>query len=240
MSALGLSAYLRLVFFITFYLLASVANAFECEGIPLSLSEREGLLEKLRISNAGKKLIQSFTEKYGSIEKLQIQWNHASFSEILNQEGRSPAGVKSGRPAVCIHLASKLPEIEHVADLAHELTHATRMDAEVLRGNVKSTEEFVRSRLASHGGEADAFSVECKVKFEILKEWDSMCAPYVSSKDEIDAQRVLQDLYNGQLSASLTGEPYPVMLAKQFKRAMARRNQAVRQTNPLEYKKSVQ
>jgi hypothetical protein len=118
---------------------------------------------------------------------------------------------------VCVHLTKKLPEIEHVADLVHELTHAVYLEDEVLHGTMDDVDDFVRARIAGVGGEAHAFSVECKVKQEILKTWDQLCMPYVSdSKNEMDKEKVVQALYNGVLSASLTGETYPVMLSKQF------------------------
>jgi hypothetical protein len=91
-----------------------------------------------------------------------------------------------------------------------------------LKGEGMSTNEFVHARIAATGGEADAFGVECAVKREILGHWDAFCSPYVNGGG-VAVKRVVDDLYSGALSASLTGEPYPVMLAKQFRRMAERR-----------------
>jgi hypothetical protein len=124
-----------------------------------------------------------------------------------------------------VHLAHKLPEIEHLADLAHELTHATRLRPEVLRGDVASAKEFVEQRLTGQGGEADAFVAECNVKHELLGHWDAFCSTYVS-ENEMNRQRVIRDLYNGVLSASLTGESYPTLLERQYRLLHLRKSDA--------------
>lgn len=197
-------------------------------SVLISQVQRKGLISRLRISKAGKNLIKDFKRKFNSLDKLYITWNTASFSEISTQSEDSYnalRGIASGTfsyPAVCIHLTQELPDIEHIADLAHELTHATRLPLAVLRGDAANVDEFVKSRLASRGGEADAFAVECKVKREILGKWDDFCSPYVKA-DSMDVQKIIDDLYDGTLAASLTGEPYPTMLAKQYRSILLRR-----------------
>lgn len=219
--------------FTSFLLFSSISNAIaSCDvGIPLTAQERESLFYKLRISKAGQKLIASFEKKYSSLENLNLQWNTVSYSQlsaapqrtvssVKKNPGRGPASVPAlSSEMVCVHLARKLPDIEHIADLAHELVHATRLSHDVLVGNVTDPDEFVSARIKSRGGEADAFASECVVKHEILGTWDRLCTPYVSDSDEnaVDVELVIRDLYNGELSASLTGEAYPVMLARQFK-----------------------
>ncbi len=179
------------------------------EAIPLTAAEQQKLFKDLQNTQVGKNLISEFKGRYGSLKALVLQWDQVSYSQILQ-----PAETAS---VVCIHLAQKLPEIEHLADLAHEMTHATRLEPEVLLGyGMKSVEEFVEKRLAGAGGEADAFSVECQVKKEVLGRWDHFCAPYVDAQNFFEVSKVVEDLYNGSLSASLTGEAYPVMLSKQF------------------------
>jgi hypothetical protein len=141
-----------------------------------------------------------------------------------------------------VHLTRRLPDIEHVADLVHELAHATRLEARVLRGEIEDTAEFVRERLTAKGGEADAFAVECQVKRELLGSWDALCAPYgitSAAGDSVDVQRVVKDLYNGQLSASLTGETYPIMLARQFRAILAKRTRASRAISAVENKRDI-
>ncbi|MEW6055882.1 MAG: hypothetical protein AB1540_04635 [Bdellovibrionota bacterium] len=133
-----------------------------------------------------------------------------------------PRGPQPLGRGVCVHLTKNLPEIEHVADLAHELTHATKLELKVLRGDVETAEQFVGQRLGSSGGEADAFATECTVKREILGEWDPFCAPYVHD-GKISREKVLQSLYSGQLSASLTGESYPTLLTRQFQALLRKR-----------------
>lgn len=189
-------------------------------GIVVADVERRELLLKLRISKAGRALTADFERQYGSLENLVIQWDSVSYSQVAAGRARSRVANSSVEeaplgPGICVHLARKLPAIEHVADLAHELTHATRLGLKILKGEVDDVAEFVRARLTSRGGEADAFSVECEVKRELLGHWDAFCAPY-AGPEGIDASRVIDDLYDGRLSASLTGETYPVMLSRQF------------------------
>ncbi|MGE4233131.1 MAG: hypothetical protein AB7F43_07365 [Bacteriovoracia bacterium] len=185
-------------------------------GQPLSKDEKLELLNKLRISNAGKTLILSLQ----TTKKIELLWNKSSFSEILNSTGRG---------LVCIHLTKELPQIEHIADLAHELTHITKMSYENLKGSFNKLEDFVASRISAKGGEADAFMNECVVKKEITGHWDAICTPYISKddepKDHLNRDKIVDDLYNGELSASLTGEPYPIMLAKQFHSILLHRKQ---------------
>ncbi|MBI2605189.1 MAG: hypothetical protein HYW49_03815 [Deltaproteobacteria bacterium] len=214
---------------------AFAANAFAEEGISsacdpgiaVSAGDRASLVERLQSTTVGKELVADFKAKYGSLDQLNVQWDLISYSQVLYPpKNRVPAGEKNGsrknaapakKTTVCIHLTRKLPEIEHIADFAHELTHAARLDRAVLTSSYASPDEFVAARIGSTGGEADAFATECRVKHELLGEWDSLCAPYASS-DGMDHDRIVGALYDGTLSASLTGEPYPVMLAKQFRK----------------------
>lgn len=189
------------------------SSAFCDPGLPVTHDERAALVSALKDSKTGTQLLQDFEKKYGSLDRLLVQWNNVSYSQLSVSPERSLASVA---PKVCIHLTHRLPDIEHIADLAHELVHATRLSAEELRGDVKSEEEFVSSRIRSRGGEAEAFAVECQVKYEINSEWDELCSPYVRS-GKMQVAAVIEDLYNGNLSASLTGEAYPKMLAKQFR-----------------------
>ncbi|MBI3555367.1 MAG: hypothetical protein HY074_03765 [Deltaproteobacteria bacterium] len=206
-------------------------------GATLSDDERGILLNKLRISTSGRAVLDDFVRQYGSFTNLLVQWDTVSYSQVVSvpqQPGRSPAGESLLGNGVCVHLTRKLPEIEHVADLAHELTHATRLSFKVLHGEVADVAEFVRARLTARGGEADAFSVECKVKHELLGRWDEFCSPYgtLSAADSFDTVQVIKDFYNGRLSASLTGETYPVMLARQYKAMLAKRARVQYATNP--------
>ena len=182
-----------------------------CDSVlPISSLERQDLMSRLEKTKIGQGLIRDFQERFGSLDALILQWDQVSFSQILQ-----PSAVRSS--VVCVHLAEHLPEIEHIADLAHEMTHATRLDPAVLLGyGIKNSDEFVRMRIAGVGGEADAFSMECALKREILNHWDHFCVPYVTGKNMFDVKKVVEDLYNGELSASLTGEPYPIMLSKQY------------------------
>jgi hypothetical protein len=195
-------------------------------GTLLRPSERIELFKRLRSSKTGQAVLSDFIAEYGKLSRLVIQWDGVSYSQVASPRGvvnRAPASESALGSVVCVHLAHKLPDIEHVADLAHELTHATRLELKFLRGEVTDVDEFVRTRLGARGGEADAFSVECRTKREILGEWDALCAPYALSKDEIDVEHVVKDLYNGRLSASLTGEAYPVMLARQYRAMLSRK-----------------
>lgn len=205
-------------------------------GVVLTARERETVLNKLKSSQTGLDLLSDFTSNYGSFQNLMIQWDSVSYSQVvspdLSSSHRAIASQNALGTAVCVHLTKKLPHIEHVADLAHELAHATRLERRVLRGEVSDVDEFVKARLTSRGGEADAFSVECTVKREILGSWDSLCAPYARSSgansqapaaSSIDTERVIHDFYNGHLSASLTGETYPVMLSRQYQAMLARK-----------------
>ena len=205
-------------------------------GIDLTGDDRVRLLNKLRISKAGRDVLEAFTNQYGTLSKLLIQWDSVSYSQVAKPEpGRAvAAATATGRLGVgiCVHLARNLPEIENIADLAHELTHATRLEPQILRGEVEDVDVFVRERLAAQGGEADAFAVECQVKREILGKWDGFCNPYANEKG-IDVKRVVADLYTGELSASLTGEAYPVMLARQYRAMLAKR--AARQVRDVKY-----
>lgn len=208
---------------------AGVNNALVslCDaGVLLTSPERTELLHQLRISTAGTKIIKSFLTQYHSLRNLVLQWDSISYSQVAGgascEKRGASDGLQEGRLGcgICVHLSRKLPGLEHVADLAHELTHATRLDADVLRGKGKNLDDFVRERLEGAGGEADAFVSECTVKRELLGDWDSFCAPYVSS-NRMDFDLVLAALYNGRLAASLTGESYPIMLSRQF-RALGR------------------
>ncbi len=97
------------------------------------------------------------------------------------------------------------------------MTHAALMDQVALRDSTGlDTEAFVKNRIAGKGGEAESFAVECRVKFEILNSWDHLCAPYVK-ENKMQKKMIVDALYDGTLSASLTGEPYPMMLAKQYR-----------------------
>lgn len=194
---------------------AEAVLAADCDpGVPISKGQREELFTQLRISKAGTQLLEQFGKQYGTLQNLFLQWDTVSYSQV------SDTGV-------CVFLSRRLAPIENVADLAHELVHATRLPAAVLQGAVPSAEEFVRTRLAGQGGEAEAFAVECEVKREILGgKWDALCAPYATgndAEDVMDQGRVVRDLYNGELSASLTGEPYPVLLSQQFMTISRRR-----------------
>lgn len=221
-----LASIFKKILFLTSLLLSTAAYAESgCTGAVDSLTvteqEREKLLEQLRISTTGQKLIQSFIERYGSIDSLHISWSTVSYSKYpqnpqVGAGERRPASLSS---EVCIYLTRQLPPIEHLADLAHELTHATRLPHAVLLGEGVDEKEFVRKRIAEEGGEADAFAVECRVKRETIGHWDKLCAPYASLESDIsiDSQRVVHDLYNGLLAASLTGETYPQLLARQFR-----------------------
>lgn len=213
------------------FIFMKTAAANSCEpGADLNPDEKNELLSSLEKTETGKKLIESFVERYGSIEKLKIQWDHVSYSQIMREsqsKSRSIASTNS-KPAeskdlVCIHLTKKLPDIEHTADLAHEITHAVRLENHVLRGDVDSVDEFVKERIAGIGGEADAFATECMVKREVLGNFDALCSPYAADETKMDQDRVVDALYSGTLSASLTGETYPIMLAKQFNNALARK-----------------
>lgn len=199
------------------------ASAAQCDpALPLSDEERSEILGLLRRTKKGQLLLNDYVKSYKSLGTLVIQWDSVSYSQISRNAGRTPASTQSPS-IVCIHLAKRLPEIEHVADLAHELTHATRLTPKVLKGEGMEVQEFVKARIGATGGEADAFAVECEVKRELLGHWDHFCNPYVSTEDEVDVAAVVRDLYNGSLAASLTGEAYPVMLAKQFSRMSARK-----------------
>jgi hypothetical protein len=194
-------------------------------ALPLTADERAELIGALEKSETGRTLFKEYQLKFGELSSLIIQWDTVSYSQISKLPGRVPANISASSAkasVVCVHLAKKLPDIEHIADLSHELVHATRLSEEVLKGEGMSTNEFVHARIAATGGEADAFGVECAVKREILGHWDGFCSPYVSG-DGVAVKRVVDDLYSGALSASLTGEPYPVMLAKQFRRMAERR-----------------
>lgn len=203
-------------------------------GTDLSADDRVRLLNKLRISKAGRDVLTAFIGQYGTLSKLLIQWDSVSYSQVAKPAPGRAIASTPGRLGVgiCVHLARSLPEIENIADLAHELTHATRLEPEILRGEVEDVDVFVRERLAAQGGEADAFAVECQVKREILGHWDGFCDPYASSKG-IDVKRVVADLYSGALSASLTGEAYPIMLARQYRAMLAKR--AARQVRDVKY-----
>lgn len=198
-------------------------------GQVLTPQERAQIFGWLRESRTGQAVLADFARQYGSVSNLLIQWDSVSYSQVVNAKlaTRAPASQASNAlgTAVCVHLTRRLPDIEHVADLAHELTHATRLEKRVLHGDVGDVDEFVRLRLAARGGEADAFSVECHVKRDILGHWDSLCEPYAdeSSADGFDASRVVRDFYNGKLSASLTGETYPIMLSRQYRAMLAKR-----------------
>ena len=206
-------------------------------GTALTDEERTALFDKLRISMAGRSVLNDFSKQYGSLTNLLIQWDSVSYSQVVRVDagrGRSPAGESLLGNGVCVHLTRKLPEIEHIADLAHELTHATRLSPRVLHGDVADVAEFVRARLTARGGEADAFGVECKVKRELLGRWDEFCSPYASANavESFDTTQVTRDFYNGRLSASLTGETYPVMLSRQYKAMLAKRSRIQYATNP--------
>lgn len=202
-------------------------------GVVLSKEERDSLLEKMQSTQTGRAVLADFVREYGSFENLLIQWDGVSYSQVVTMRPRPARGLASGtRPhgvsrlgnAVCVHLTRKLPPLEHVADLSHELAHATRLEKKVLLGEVSDVEEFVKARLAARGGEADAFAVECRVKREMLGRWDSFCLPYADVQtNRFDTARVIKDFYNGRLSASLTGETYPVMLSRQYKAMLAKK-----------------
>lgn len=188
-------------------------------GIDATKEERVDLLNRMYNTDTGKNIIELFVQKFGSIEKLIIQWDHVSYSQVIKSKtNRSLASTQPDSGAsVCVHLTKKLPKIEHIADLSHEMTHATLMDQKSFPETQDSdTEEFVKNRIAGKGGEAEAFAVECMVKYEILKQWDQLCAPFVKG-DKMHKKAIVSALYDGTLSASLTGEPYPVMLTKQFR-----------------------
>ena len=191
-------------------------------ALPLSVDERAELLGAVGKSETGAALIEEYERKFGDLQTLVIQWDTVSYSQISKNPGRALASSGPRASVVCVHLAKRLPDIEHIADLSHELVHATRLSEAVLKGDGMSTNQFVHARIAAIGGEAEAFGVECAVKREILGHWDHFCAPYVSGS-AVEVSRVVDDLYSGALSASLTGEPYPVMLAKQFRRMAERR-----------------
>ena len=212
-------------------------------GIRLSTDEREAVLKKLGTTETGAKLLLDFINQYSSLDRLSIEWNQVSFSQVINLKAlkakedlpgnRSLANEKAEEAqgslgaAICVHLAHKLPPIEHLADLAHELTHVTRLRKSILDGEVDNASEFVKARLSEVGGEADAFAFECKVKEEFLGKWDDFCRPYLNETGSgIDQMAVVKDFYKGGLSASLTGESYPVMLAKQYQ-AMLDRKQSL-------------
>lgn len=207
-----------------------------CDAGPqLSAEERTQLFERLTESPLGARILTDYAREYGDTSSLMIQWDSVSYSQVVTvhqNEGRAPAGLSALGNAVCVHLTKRLPDIEHVADLAHELTHATRLSPAVLRGNVSSVAEFVQARLAARGGEADAFASECRVKHELLGEWDELCAPYVAEQGSFDTEHVVRDLYSGKMSASLTGETYPVMLARQFNAMAAKRSAAKKVAKP--------
>ena len=195
-------------------------------AMPLDTESKEKLLSRIKNTQAGTEILNEYIEKYGSFDTLVVQWDSVSYSQLSKKLDRVPAGQSknSNTAVVCIHLSKKLPEIEHVADLVHELVHASRLSQKVLLGEEMAPDEFVQSRIAGRGGEADAFRVECAVKHEILGYWDNLCRPYVRSPAGVDEKTVVDDLYSGTLSASLTGEAYPIMLAKQYKRMLERRS----------------
>ncbi len=206
-------------------------------GAILSDEDRSALLAKLRISIAGRAVLEDFVREYGAFTNLLIQWDTVSYSQVVTvprNQGRAPAGVSPLGNGVCVHLTRRLPDIEHIADLAHELTHATRLSPKVLHGEVADVAEFVRARLTARGGEADAFAVECKVKHELLGRWDEFCSPYAKTDEpeSFDTAQVTHDFYNGRLSASLTGETYPVMLSRQYKAMLAKRSRIQYATIP--------
>ncbi len=221
----------RAVFCLGLVFITQNSKAAECDpAISLADDERQHLVDRLVKSPTGKKLLDDFEVIYGSLQNLTIQWDRVSFSQVVAKPTRVPAAIdlKKLGEEVCIHLALKLPEMEHIADFAHELVHVTRLPKEVYQGNFKKTEDFIKARIALKGGEAEAFAVECTVKYELLGEWDGLCAPYVlDSKHDLehsmDLKHIVKDLYNGSLAASLTGEPYPIMLERQFKALLLRR-----------------
>lgn len=215
------------------FILLRTASASSCDpGSDLNSEEKKALLGTLEKTETGKKLIENFITRYGSIDRLRIQWDHVSYSQIIRDQdsvgkGRTLASVSNSKESnqnlVCIHLTKKLPEIEHTADLAHEITHAVRLEDHVLHGDLENVDEFVKARIAGKGGEADAFATECVVKREILGNFDQLCSPYAENESKMDQEQITEALYSGTLSASLTGETYPVMLAKQFNNALSRK-----------------
>src|SRR5688500_17144641 len=67
-------------------------------GIILSAEERTKLLNKLRISKAGRDVLADFTAQYGSLSKLLIQWDSVSYSQVAKTSERAPASATvSGR-----------------------------------------------------------------------------------------------------------------------------------------------
>lgn len=202
-------------------------------GIDLSADERQVLLERIEETNIGKETIQQFIKKYGTLKSMILQWDLVSYSQIINQDqtGRAVASTNSSKSnyngaKVCIHLTKKLPELEHLADLVHEMTHAIylEMRTPVLEKaeEHEEVEKFVNQRIASKGGEAEAFAIECTLKREIINDWDTLCGPFAKSNTEMDVERIVDGLYSGNLSASLTGEPYPIMLRKQYRNLVHR------------------
>jgi hypothetical protein len=194
-------------------------------ALPLRDDERADLLQSLAATKTGESLLSEYIKVYGSLDTLVIQWDQVSYSQINRATTRLPASAQTQMGSVvCVHLARRLPQIEHLADLAHEMVHATRLSEEVLKGEGLTSKEFVHARIAAPGGEADAFAVECAVKKEAIGRWDQFCGPYVHFEGhKVDQQAVVRDLYNGALSASLTGEAYPVMLTKQYQRMRLKR-----------------
>ena len=211
---------------------ASASKVFsQCDpAIEMSTEDRDELLTKLENTKVGSQVLNDFKRIYGSLDSLALQWDSVSYSKILDEpKTRSLASVESTPKlgsAICIHLTKKLPPLEHLADLIHELTHATKLELKVLKGELENVEEFVKQRLGASGGEAHAFEVECKLKKEITGDWDSLCAPYVVD-ETVSQERILDDLYTGKLSASLTGETYPTMLSKQYKAMIRRKKSAL-------------
>jgi hypothetical protein len=230
MSISSLTLFLFLTFQNNSFAYASKVFS-QCDpAIEMSLEEREELLSELTKTRIGTQVLSDFKKIYGTLDALALQWDSVSYSKILDEpKTRGLASVDSAAKlgsAICIHLTKKLPTLEHLADLIHELTHATKLEPKVLKGELDNVEEFVKQRLSASGGEAHAFEVECMLKKEITGDWDSLCSPYVV-EGKVSQERILDDLYTGKLSASLTGETYPTMLSKQYKAMIRRKKSAL-------------
>ena len=136
---------LMIVCIFSIQVLAGERYYIHCDpAIAVEGAERAHLLEKLAESITGKTILADFEKKYGSLERLLIQWDSVSYSRITNAtagRGIASRDTSDAPPSlVCVHLSHKLPDIEHIADLSHELTHATRLSLKVLRGDIESVD----------------------------------------------------------------------------------------------------
>ncbi len=131
------------------------------------------LISILKKSKTGRMLLQKAEKKASQEEVMTISLFKAGDGSLLDttlvrrfSQSRPEEIVYENRSTIYINRHHSL--LNAVLDMAHELTHYTfRKSFNPYIGEF-TADQFIKSTVEGHGGEVDAYLIECKVLYELF------------------------------------------------------------------------